>query len=163
DADSDRGRFDILLEHFARAEQSYERNTAILSTRLFDTQGGGVEIVDFAPRYHQYGRTFAPVMVVRIVRRLAGRPRIRVRFAPRCNYGAETPAIAFGSHHVRAQVPAYPLRLTTDAPVTHVTEERPLLVERELVFLLGPDETLQGNPHEIARHMHEETQRYWRR
>ncbi|HEY0883958.1 MAG TPA: trehalase-like domain-containing protein, partial [Ramlibacter sp.] len=32
------------LEHFARSEQIYEPNTAILRTRLWDAQGQGIEI-----------------------------------------------------------------------------------------------------------------------
>ena len=73
------------------------------------------------------------------------------------------PAMTFGSHHIRADVPAYPLRLTTDAPITHVIESRSLLVEGTLTFILGPDETLAASPHETGRHMYEETAHYWRR
>ena len=39
------------LENFERSEQAYEPNTAILKTRLFDSQGAGIEITDFAPRF----------------------------------------------------------------------------------------------------------------
>jgi GH15 family glucan-1,4-alpha-glucosidase len=163
DRDAPRGRFDIELEGCASIEQAYEHNTAILRSVLRDDRGGAVELIDFAPRFHQHGRTFAPVSVVRIVRRLAGRPRICVRFAPRCDYGAGDPALTYGSHHIRAEIPAYRLRLTTDAPITHVVESRSLLVEGTLTFVLGPDETLQDNPHETGRRLYEETQRYWRR
>ena len=122
DDDSDQGRFDIELQDCVSITQAYERNTAILRTEMADSHGARLEIVDFAPRFHQHGRMFAPVSIVRIVHRLAGRPRIRVRFAPRCEYGAAMPAMTFGSHHIRADVPAYRLRLTTDAPITHVIE-----------------------------------------
>jgi hypothetical protein len=37
------------LEQFARSEQWYEPNTAVLKTRLFDAQGQGIEISDLAP------------------------------------------------------------------------------------------------------------------
>ena len=47
----------IELEDFARSEQAYEPNTAILRTRLFDTHGQGIEITDFAPRFFSRGRT----------------------------------------------------------------------------------------------------------
>src|SRR3954466_13057035 len=39
------------LEHFARSEQSYEPNTAIIKTRLFDALGQVIEITDLAPRF----------------------------------------------------------------------------------------------------------------
>ena len=35
------------IENFARSEQQYEPNTAILKTRLYDTDGHGVEVIDF--------------------------------------------------------------------------------------------------------------------
>ena len=163
DNDSEQGRFDIELQDCVSITQAYERNTAIIRTEMADSRGARLEIVDFAPRFYQHGRMFAPVSIVRIVHRLAGRPRIRVRFAPRSEYGAAAPAMTFGSHHIRADVPAYPLRLTTDAPITHVIESRGLLVEGTLTFILGPDETLTANPHETGRRMYEETARYWRR
>jgi GH15 family glucan-1,4-alpha-glucosidase len=163
DNDSGAGRFDIEQHDCISIVQTYERNTAILRTEMSDAHGSRLEILDFAPRFHQFGRSFAPVTIVRIVRRLAGRPRIRVRFAPRCEYGADTPAITFGSHHIRAAVPAYPLRLTTDAPITHVIESRHILLDDTLTFILGPDETLQASPLETGRRLYEETERYWRR
>jgi GH15 family glucan-1,4-alpha-glucosidase len=157
------GRFDIELQDCASITQAYERNTAILRTEMADRDGGRIELIDFAPRFHQHGRYFAPVTLVRIVRRLEGRPRIKVRFDPRCEYGATRPRMSFGSHHIRAEVPAYALRMTTDAPITHVLESRSLLVDSSLTFILGPDETLQDNPLEVGRRMHEETSRYWKR
>ncbi len=157
------GRFDIELQDCASITQAYERNTAILRTEMADRDGGRIELIDFAPRFHQHGRYFAPVTLVRIVRRLEGRPRIKVRFDPRCEYGATRPRMSFGSHHIRAEVPAYALRMTTDAPITHVLESRSVLVDSSLTFILGPDETLQDNPLDVGRRMHEETSRYWRR
>ncbi len=163
DADSQEGRFDVELEQCASIEQQYLRNTAILRTTMEDARGARIEITDFAPRFYQHGRIFAPVSLVRIVRRLAGRPRVRVRFLPRSGYGEERPPITFGTHHIRAAVPAYPLRLTTDAPITHVIEHNPMLIDDCYTFVLGPDETLQSSPNEAGRAMLEETQRYWRR
>ncbi len=162
DDDREKGRFDIELQDCASIVQAYERNTAILRTEMVDVNGARLEIIDFAPRFPQHGRNFAPVTIVRLVRRLAGRPRIRVRFAPRCDYGAAEPTMTFGSHHIRAEVPAYGLRLTTDAPITHVIESRSLLVDDSLTFILGPDETLQASPLEAGRRLYEETARYWR-
>ena len=39
------------------ASQSYLPNTAVLVTRLTDSRGAVIEITDFSPRFHQYGRT----------------------------------------------------------------------------------------------------------
>jgi GH15 family glucan-1,4-alpha-glucosidase len=163
DADSRDGRFDLELEQCTSIEQRYLPNTAILQTHMTDARGGQIEVLDFAPRFYQHGRVFAPVSLVRIVRRLTGRPRVSVRFMPRSDYGAERPPITFGTHHIRAAVPAYPLRLTTDAPITHVIDQKPMLIDHSFTFVLGPDETLQSSPGEAGRSLLEETQRYWRR
>ena len=163
DNDSSRGRFDIEMHDCTSIDQAYERNTAILRSVMTDTHGAQLEVIDFAPCFHQHGRDFTPVSIVRIVRRLVGRPRIRVRFAPRCDYGASEPVTTFGSHHIRAEIPAYRMRLTTDAPITHVLESRSLLLDDALTFILGPDETLQGSPYEDGRRQYEETARFWRR
>ena len=163
DDNSTNGRFDIALVDGAVAEQAYVRNTAVLRSVLRDAAGGAVEVIDFAPRFMLRGRTFAPVTLVRIVRPLSGRPRIKVRFSPRSDHGAHTPAMAWGTHHIRVQVPGYPLRLTTDAPLTHIIEERPLLVDHALTFILGPDETLAESPLETGRWMLEQTMTYWYR
>ena len=71
------GIFAIELLDFERAEQRYIDDTAILRTCLYDKHGGGIEIVDFAPRFKQFGRMFRPVMLVRQMRALSGSPRIR--------------------------------------------------------------------------------------
>ena len=151
DNDSREGRFDVELEQRTSIRQHYLPNTAILRTEMEDAQGGRVEILDFAPRFYQHGRIFAPVSLVRIVRKLAGRPRVRVRFLPRAGHGEERPPVTFGTHHIRAAIPAYPLRLTTDAPITHVIEQNPMLIDDCYTFVLGPDETLQSSPSEAGR------------
>ena len=100
------------------AQQSYLSNTAVLVTRLKDRHGAVIEITDFAPRFHQYGRTFMPVMIIRQIRRLVGSPRICVRIRPLCEYGSQNCAVTHGSHHIRYVAPSWVLRLTTDISVT---------------------------------------------
>lgn len=155
------GQWSIVLEGHERGEQVYEHNTAVLVTRLFAADGSAVEIIDFCPRFEARGRMFRPQMLVRRVRRLAGRPRIRVRLRPRFEYGAMAPVITHGSNHVRYQGPAFTLRLSTDAPVTYVLDETAFLVDEPLNFLLGPDETVEEGLDHLARHFHESTARYW--
>ena len=52
------GFFDVELQNFSHAEQAYVENTAILTTTLVDKAGGAVRIIDYAPRYVQYGRSY---------------------------------------------------------------------------------------------------------
>lgn len=161
-ANADHGYWSVELMDLARSEQSYLPNTAVLLTRLCDSHGGVVEIEDFAPRFHQYGRTFRPAMLVRRIHRRSGSPRIRVRVRPLHDYGAERPATTQGSHHLRYVAPNQTLRLTTDGSVTAIAQELPFFLEETLTLLLGPDETVSSNVTDVGRHFFEETVAFWR-
>jgi len=64
-------------------------------------------------------------MINRIVRRLSGTPRIRVRLRPTSGYGASDPEITHGSNHIRYVGETATIRLTTDAPPSYILEETP--------------------------------------
>ena len=159
--DDDFGFFAIDLVDHARSEQRYEPDTAIVVTRLYDTRGGVVEVVDFAPRFRRFGRMFCPTVLVRQVKRLSGSPRVIVRLRPAQNYGASRPETTWGSNHIRFVTPEFVLRATTDCPVSAVVEERAFLLRDDVNFVLGPDETLQGSVAEVCRSFREHTTEYW--
>lgn len=161
DAD-DYGFFAVELADCERIEQHYLENTAILVTRLYDSQGGAVEVTDFAPRFGQYGRMFRPMMLVRRIKRLSGSPRLTVRLRPACEGGAARPEVTWGSNHIRYVAPALTLRLSTDASLTALLQETPFFLEDTVTFLLGADETMHDAPGEVGRRFFEETVQYWR-
>ncbi len=158
----DSGSFAIEIENFARSEQSYEPCTAILRTRLYDNDGSGVEISDFAPRFFHRDRIFRPAQLVRRVRVLQGRPRIRIIVHPHSQWGSVQPAITHGSNHIRFVSADQTLRLTTNAPITYINKETWFALHVPVSFLLGPDETLAGSIEETARDFEEQTALYWR-
>jgi len=159
---NDYGFFAVELADYERSEQHYLENTAILVTRLFDCNGGAVEVTDFAPRFGQYGRLFRPMMLVRRIRRLDGSPRLILRLRPACDDGAARPAVTRGSNHIRFVAPALTLRLTTDASLTAIEQETPFFIEDTVTLLLGPDETVHEAAGEVGRRFFEETAQYWR-
>jgi len=156
------GDWTIELENFVSAEQSYISNTAILRTVLRDASGGAVEIVDFAPRWHQNDRFYRPVMLVRRLRPLSGTPRIRVHLRPLAEYGSVKPETTWGSNHIRYIIPEFTLRLTSDMPVRLVRDALPFVLDRDAHFVLGPDETLTQSVSGFARNAEEQTLNYWR-
>ncbi|MFH1044275.1 MAG: glycoside hydrolase family 15 protein [Pseudomonadota bacterium] len=160
--EEDYGFFAIELADFARAEQDYVEHTAILNTRLYDQHGGVVEIVDFAPRFQQYGRMFCPMTLVRQIRPLCGSPRIRIKLRPACDYGSRRPDVTSGNSHVRYVMPGLALRVTTSSSVTAILEETETVLNAQMAFLLGPDETLQGSVDDVCRRFFEETAAHWR-
>jgi len=158
----DYGFFAVDLADCERTEQHYLGNTAILVTRLYDRQGGAIEVTDFAPRFGQHGRMFRPMMLVRRIRRLSGSPRLTLRLRPACDDGAARPAMTWGSNHIRYMAPALTLRLTTDASLTAIMQETAFFLEDTITLLLGPDETVHEAVGEVGRRFFEETTQYWR-
>jgi len=158
----DYGFFAVELADCERTEQHYLENTAILVTRLYDRQGGAIEVTDFAPRFNQHGRTFRPMMLVRRVRRLGGSPRVTLRLRPACDDGARRPEMTWGSNHIRYVAPTLTLRLTTDASLTAIMQETSFFLEDSVTLLLGSDETVNEATGEVGRRFLEETTQYWR-
>ena len=155
------GFADVDLTGFAGSEQTYLTNTAIVETVLRDTGGGAVKLIDFAPRFQQHRRSFRPMMLVRIVVPLAGRPIVRLRVRPLGDYGAVRPATTCGSNHIRYLLPGTTLRLTTDVSITALLEERAFVLDHPIALVLGPDETLVDAPGNTARQFLAETQAWW--
>ena len=54
------GYWSVEVEGTARVHQAYLRNTPILVTEITDAGGAKLEIIDFCPRYRQFGCTAAP-------------------------------------------------------------------------------------------------------
>ncbi len=123
----------------------------------------GVEVIDFCPRFERHGRMYRPQMLVRRVRPLAGTPRICVRLRPSFGYGEFAPAITHGSNHIRYVSADRVLRLTTDAPVSYVLAETSFLLESDVSFVLGADESLSDGTDAMARAFQEATEDHWRR
>ncbi|MEZ5650893.1 MAG: glycoside hydrolase family 15 protein [Burkholderiaceae bacterium] len=156
------GTFAIDIDGYARSEQSYIENTGILQTRMYDDQGHGLEVIDFAPRFFERNRTFRPRTFVRIVRPLSGAPKVRVELTPRSEWGAQAPTITHGSNHIRYVLEHHTLRLTTDAPVDYVMNKTWFRLDRQMVFVLGPDETLSTSVGALANEFLTKTELYWR-
>ncbi|MGH9333797.1 MAG: trehalase-like domain-containing protein, partial [Vicinamibacteria bacterium] len=157
----DDGFYLVDLYDFDHSEQGYLTNTAVVRTRLFDTRGGIIDVLDFAPRFHQHGRTFRPLTFVRLLRPVSGSPRVRVLLRPTSALGGSPPGITWGSNHIRYVLPHVTLRLTTDASITALLDETAFVVERPLTLILGPDETLPSGIAETGHRFLEETVSHW--
>jgi GH15 family glucan-1,4-alpha-glucosidase len=159
--EQDFGFLAVELLGMARAEQEYVANTPVLVTRLYDGNGGAIEITDHAPRFRQHGRMYCPSQLVRTVRPLSGSPRVRVLLRPASDYGRQRRAATWGSNHVRYAGGDYVFRITTDCSITALVEETPFVLREAFSLVLGPDETLQGSVAEVARRFLELTVDYW--
>ena len=138
-----RGEWRIALENQVSAEPRYLKNTPILVTRLTDADGAVAEVFDFCPRFERSGRMYRPVAFVRIVRPLAGAPRLKVALNPAADWGARDAERTSGTNHIRFLLEPQPLRLTTDAPVAPSARGAQLPARAAAPFLPRPGRALR--------------------
>ncbi|MGB1068571.1 MAG: glycoside hydrolase family 15 protein, partial [Henriciella sp.] len=155
------GAFSIALAGQVSCTQTYIRNTAIIETILTAADGSSLKITDFAPRFFDRGRLFRPASIVRRITPLSGMPRITVFLRAESKRGERTILRRRGVSHIRFPDEDFDFRVTTDAPVSFVMDEREFVLDRELSFVLGPDESLSDNPESIASDWLQRTLHTW--
>jgi GH15 family glucan-1,4-alpha-glucosidase len=155
----DGGRFRIGPANGERGTQRYQPNTNILET-TFQTSTGVFRVIDFAPRFLQFGRAFRPTQLIRIVEPMEGTPRIAVVCEPKLGWSKARPLVLQGSHHVRYEGFASQLRLTTDIPNSYLGGQGFTLTGRQhLVLTWGAPVEEPLAP--LCERFWSETARYW--
>ncbi|WP_374577340.1 glycoside hydrolase family 15 protein [Phenylobacterium sp.] len=163
DAEPDaQGFWGIEVEDQAQVTQTYLRNTPILVTEIADRTGAAIQVIDFCPRYRQFGRVYRPLAFIRLIRPVSGVARVRIRLRPTVNWGERPADRTTGSNHIRYVGGETTLRLTTDAPVSHLTGERSFRLEETVAMFLGPDEGFDADLSATCERMLKETTAYWR-
>jgi GH15 family glucan-1,4-alpha-glucosidase len=157
----DGGRFRISPAGGEIGTLRYLPNTNILET-VFQTSTGSFRVVDFAPRFLQFGRPFRPTQLIRIVEPISGTPRISVVCDPKLGWSKDRPSVVQGSHHVRYEGFGSQLRLTTDFPLSYLGGQPFTLTGRQHLVLTW------GMPNEeplapLCDRFLNETSRYWQR
>lgn len=161
------GTFALSLSDQTGAEQSYIRNTAILRTVLKGPDDIAVEVIDFAPRFETRGRMFRPAQIIRRIRPLGGLPKIAITLSPSSGFSNESMAAVRGVSHISfspdetSDAVTAPLRVTTNAPIDHLMSGQSFVLDKEMVFILGADETIEDNPESLAQNWQVETERHW--
>ena len=123
--------------------------------------GNAVRITDFAPRFQNFGRTFRPPQLMRIIEPIAGLPRITIRFRPTYAHGRTDMQRAFGSNHIRYTGGNTTIRLTTDAPLSYIDREAPFVLSRPVSLVFGADTPFEGDLATTCREFAERTRDYW--
>jgi len=159
--DEEKGFSDVVLDGMVSHHSEYLRNTAVVSTVLRDDQGGAVRIIDFAPRFRNFGRIFRPPQLIRIIEPLAGLPRITIRLRPTHGYGEPITQRSLGSNHIRYWDGNVVIRLTTDAPLSYIDREAPFVVNRPISMVLGADEPVPAELATLCREFSDRTRDYW--
>ena len=156
-----KGTWEVAVDGVTSVEQAYLRNTPILRTVITDADGASIEVIDFAPRYQQYGRSFRPTAFIRLIRPLASVARITIRLRPTASWGARLAETTHGSNHIRYLCSDMTMRLSTDGPVSHILEERTFRLEQPIAMFLGADEGFNADIGATCNRMLQQTQEYW--
>jgi GH15 family glucan-1,4-alpha-glucosidase len=147
--------------HVAVGRASYFTNTNVLRTEFFDGDARW-EVIDFAPRIMQAsGRVDAPHELVRLVRPLAGTPRITVEFAPRPDYARAPGKLIATEYGVDVCDAGAPLHLYSNVPGDHICERLEIALRHPIYFALAYGNRAVPNASDI-QYMLEETLLGWR-
>jgi GH15 family glucan-1,4-alpha-glucosidase len=157
--DSGGGKFTIGPTTEREGVQRYLPNTNVLETR-FESPEGSFRVIDFAPRFMQYERSFRPTKLVRIVEPIAGTPRIRVNCDPVLGWSRGRPRAELGSHHIAYRGYDTELRLTTDAPLSYLNGDAFALTSRKH-FVLAWGAPVEEPLEPLCERFLRETVRYW--
>ena len=156
----DGGRFRIGPAGGEIGVQRYLPSTNLLET-TFRSPTGSFRVIDFAPRFLQFGRAFRPTQLLRIVEPIEGTPRIAVTCEPRLGWSKKRTAEVHGSHHVQFEGFSSQLRLTTDLPLSYLGGQPFTLTGRQhLVLTWGAPVEEPLAP--LCERFWSETARYWK-
>lgn len=145
--------------HFT-STQSYLPNSNILCTR-FESTDGVFELTDFAPRFQLFERYHKPLMLFRKVKKISGSPRIFVTCRPVGDYGRAHPQALFGSNHIRYEGLEQTVRLTTNASLTYIYEEKEFSLVEDLYLVLTWGVPLEGPLQSTFEDFLARTNKYW--
>ncbi len=160
--DPDGGHFSITIENQQPPTQHYLENTNILVTELSDKNGNQFRITDFFPRFEQYGRIFRPMSLFRIVETLKGSPLIKVSCRPVMGWNKERARAIRGNSHLKFDFRDESLRLTTNMPLTFLSEETAFPLTEKLYFVLSWSTPIEEDLAQVTERFLLQTQNYWR-
>ncbi|MBX6380082.1 MAG: glycoside hydrolase family 15 protein [Thermoflavifilum aggregans] len=155
------GEFSIRPQGEFTSRQYYIDNTNVLVTEVSSAQGR-YRVIDFAPRFVQYERYFKPLMLIRKIELLEGRPLIRVTCRPMGNYGQIALHPYKGSNHMEYHGLSDPVRLTTDVPLTYIDENKHFVLNENKYLVLTYGSPLEAPLQHTADYFLEKTIEYWR-
>lgn len=131
------GTFRILVGgEERRGEQSYVQNTNVLVTR-FQTDGGAFEVYDFAPRHVRGLGVEMPLEMVRLVRPIAGEPRIAIDLDPRPDYGRGKPTVQVHAVGASYETPNDRFFVQTNLPVPFLENRTEFVLRTPTYFVFS--------------------------
>lgn len=159
--DKDGGKFQIFTESKAEYRQSYIANTNVLVTEV-ELGASSFRIIDFMPRFMQFGRVYRPNEMFRIVEPVRRTPTIRVSCCPVNGWEKTSPRPMRGNSHLRWELGNDVLRVTTNMPLTYFAEHTAFALVEPLYFGLTWNVSIDAHLPTVARQFLDNTIEYWR-
>ncbi|MGM0375570.1 MAG: glycoside hydrolase family 15 protein [Bacteroidota bacterium] len=158
------GHFSIISMTSADITQRYEYHSNILITR-FECVDGIFEIHDFMPRYKtDNGNYYLPPDLVRYIKWIEGKPKLKVQFDPRLEYGKYDTHITFNGKYVKAYTTkgSYDsLYLYTSMDKLSVVGQLPITLEKDEFILTSYNQKLLAQDRNRAFLKLQRTNVYW--
>ena len=155
------GQFTVLpeSENF-ETSQAYLENTNILQTTVTSGENS-YRVTDFAPRFKNYDRYYKPLMLIRKVEALNGSPRIKIKCEPVTDYGKIQLTPSIGSNHVRYMGIDQELRLTTNASMSYIMEDKSFALHKPIYLVLTYGRPLEAPIETTCERFLHATTAYW--
>ncbi|MBN7810153.1 glycoside hydrolase family 15 protein [Algoriphagus sp. H41] len=155
------GEFTILPESEEfESSQSYLENTNILET-IVQSGKERYKVTDFAPRFKNYDRYYRPLMLIRKIQPISGFPRIRIKCQPVAERGSMKLKGTQGSNHIQFMNYDQEVRLTTNAPLSFIIEEKSFVLQRPIYLVFTYGRPLEAPIESTAERFLQSTTEYW--
>lgn len=145
-----------------QSRQTYISNTNVLRTEFTLEDGSSFRVIDFCPRYEQYGRVFHPHSIVRIVEPTSGNPSICVNIEVIDGWDKNIVKPTRSNTHLRYEIRGEQMRLTTNMPLIYLESGIPHGLTDPVYFALNWGSGTPEDLISLCREQLDKTVRYWR-
>jgi len=155
------GQFTILPETGDfETSQAYRENTNILETTVSYGENS-YKVTDFAPRFKNFDRYYRPLMLIRKVECTGGSPRIKIKCEPVTDYGKIKLTPNLGSNHIRYMGIDQELRLTTNASMSYIVDDKAFALHKPIYLVLTYGRPLEAPIETTSERFLHATASYW--
>ncbi|MCG6190368.1 glycoside hydrolase family 15 protein [Maribellus maritimus] len=160
------GNFEIIVDKSYSTNQKYLPKTNILVTR-FTNGTDTFEIIDFMPRYHYRNggdHIYSPPDYIRYFKWKSGRPKFRIKYDPRLEYGEKPTKTQIRSEFIKSKTVKGPydsLYLYTNLNKKKVVNSEEVTMKSDLFFLISYNQKLLPQTQARAYLKLQRTKVYW--
>lgn len=148
-------------------KQEYIENTAILKT-TFTSKHGSFEVIDFFPRYRKllrkkHEKLYKQNRLVRIIKRISGKPIVKIIYDPKPNYAKETCSLEHREGQLYSCSEDQEISLITNIPDQVLTHKQVYELKHTVYMVVG---TPTDASHFTVKHVTSllsATKQYWQK